>query len=99
LLSASAPLVEHLAERGITFGLLDPGRTSEAFYESLEDVLRSGSVRVVCISTSTAAIEETVRIVCTIRAVCGASPLVLVGGPHEDACRLKIAEAIAGVDI
>ena len=51
LLSASARLIEYLAERGIPFGLMDPGASSEAFYEDLETVLRSGSVRAVCIST------------------------------------------------
>ena len=99
LLSASARLVEHLAERGIPFGLMDPGSSSETFYESLERILRSDSVRVVCISTSTAAIEETVRISRLVRAVCGSKPLVVVGGPHEDACRLKVAEAIPEVDV
>jgi radical SAM superfamily enzyme YgiQ (UPF0313 family) len=99
LLSASARLIEHLAERGVTVGLMDPGTTSEGFYENLERVLRAGSVRVVCISTSTAAIEETARIVRTIRAECGPSPFVVVGGPHEDACRLKAGEAIEGIDI
>lgn len=99
LLSASARLIEHLAATGISFGLVDPGTTSEGFYETLERVLRSGSIRVVCISTSTAAIEETARIVSTVRRLCGPSPLVVVGGPHEDACRLKVAEAIAGVDV
>jgi len=99
LLSASARLVEHLAERGIPFGLMDPGNSSEAFYESLERILRSDSVRAVCISTSSAAIEETVRISRLVRAVCGSKPLVVVGGPHEDACRLKVAEAVPDVDV
>jgi anaerobic magnesium-protoporphyrin IX monomethyl ester cyclase len=99
LLSASARLIEHLAERGVAVGLMDPGTTSEGFYEGLERVLRAGSVRVVCISTSTAAIEETARIVWTIRSVLGSSPLIVVGGPHEDACRLKVAEAMEGVDV
>jgi radical SAM superfamily enzyme YgiQ (UPF0313 family) len=99
LLSASARLIEHLDASGVSFGLMDPGTTSEGFYETLERVLLSGSIRVVCISTSTAAIEETARIVQTVRLLCGRSPLVVVGGPHEDACRLKVAEAIDGVDV
>jgi len=99
LFSASARLLEHLAECEIPFGLMDPGSSSEAFYESLELILRPGSVRVVCISTSTAAIEETVRIARLVRSVCGSKPLVVVGGPHEDACRLKVAEAVPEVDI
>lgn len=99
LLSASARLIEYLAATGVSFGLMDPGTTSEGFYETLERVLRSGSIRVVCISTSTAAIEETARIVSTVRRLCGPGPLVVAGGPHEDACRLKVAEAIDGVDV
>lgn len=99
LLSASARLIQHMAERGISFGLMDPGSSSEGFYASLELILRSGSVRVVCISTSTAAIEETVRIARLVRTVCASKPLVVVGGPHEDACRLKVAEAVPEVDV
>jgi radical SAM superfamily enzyme YgiQ (UPF0313 family) len=92
-------LFEYLAATGVSFGLMDPGTTSEGYYETLERVLRSGAIRVVCVSTSTAAIEETARIVRTVRRLCGPGPLVVVGGPHEDACRLKVAEAIAGVDV
>lgn len=99
LLSATAPLIESLKECGIRVGLMDPGSSSDAFYVTLERVLRAGEVRVVCISTSTAAIEETARIVRTVRAVCARPPLVVVGGPHEDACRVKAANAIDGVDI
>jgi hypothetical protein len=99
LLTGSSRLIEHLVERGVTFGLMDPGTSSETFYESVELILRSGSVRVVCISTSTAAIEETVRIVRLVRSVCGSKVLVVVGGPHEDACRLKVAEAVPEVDV
>lgn len=98
LLSASTRLLEYLAERGISFGLMDPGSSSETFYGSLELILRSGSVSVVCISTSTAAIEETVRIARLVRSICGWKTLVVVGGPHEDACRLKVAEAVPEVD-
>lgn len=99
LLSATALLIGSLKERGIRVGLMDPGSSSDAFYADLERILRAGEVRVVCISTSTAAIEETARIVRTIRAVCVRPPLVVVGGPHEDACRVKVADAIDGVDI
>lgn len=99
LLSATALLIGSLKERGICVGLMDPGSSSDAFYADLERILRAGEVRVVCISTSTAAIEETARIVRTIRAVCVRPPLVVVGGPHEDACRVKAANAIDGVDI
>ena len=99
LLSASARLIEHLAAADVPVGLLDPGTTSEGFYDTLERVLRSGSVRVVCISTSTAAIEETARIVHMVRVLCGSSPLVVVGGPHEDSCRLKVADRVDGVDV
>lgn len=99
LLSATSLLVQALEEDGVRVGLLDPGSTSEGFYETLERVLRAGATRVVCISTSTAAIEEAARIVRTVRTVCALPPLVVVGGPHEDACRVKAADAIEGVDV
>lgn len=44
LLSASARLIEHLAERGAAVELMDPGTTSEGFYENLERVLLAGSI-------------------------------------------------------
>src|SRR5262245_24127734 len=78
LLSATWPLVEALAERGVPIGFLDPREAADGFYVELETLLRGGSVRSVCISTSTAAIEETARIVRLVREIAGNRPLVVV---------------------
>jgi len=101
LLHAVTPAVLRLAALGEAgrVGLLDPGESSPGFYSRLEALLRAGSVRVVAISTSTAAIEETARIVALVREAAGPSVLVLVGGPHEDDCEVKCAEAIPGIDL
>lgn len=99
LLSAAAQLVGRMVEQGRAVGLLDPGEASPSFYEELERILRSGSVRVVCISTSTAAIEEAAKVAGLSKALAPSAPLVVLGGPHEDACRLKAAEAIPSVDV
>lgn len=85
LLAAAAPYVRALAASGDlgTVGLLDPGEASAPFYERLEGLLRRGSVRGVCISTSTAAIEEAGRIARLVKASAPGA-LVVLGGPHED---------------
>ena len=44
---------------GETLGYLDPGTPSEAFYGRLRELVAGGRLRAACISTSTAAIEET----------------------------------------
>lgn len=98
LLSASSILVKGLAERGIPFGIMDPGSATPSFYARLAEILRSGVVRAVCIATSTAAIEETARIAQLARQL-SPNALVVVGGPHEDDCGLKVAEAIEDVDV
>lgn len=100
LLYAATPMAVALdaAGCGEEVGLLDPREVSEAFYEDLAQLLRAGVVRIVAISTSSAAILETARIVELVRALRGPSVLVLVGGPHEDDCETKCAEAIPGVD-
>lgn len=101
LLHAATPLVNALeaSAGGGEAGLFDPGEASEASYEDLARILRAGVVRVVAISTSSAAILETTRIVRLVRATCGAAVLVVLGGPHEDDCETKCAEAIPGVDL
>lgn len=101
LLGALAPLAAVLEERGeqARLGVLDPGAASPAFYRALEETLRSSAIRVVCISTSTAAIEEAARIVVLVRETLGRDVLVVVGGPHEDACELKVAQVLPGVDV
>lgn len=101
LLHAVAPLAHALERRGelSRLGLLDPGNSSEQFYEVLRALLASSAVRIVAISTSTAAIEETARIVALVREVMGDAPMVVVGGPHEDACEERVAHRLDGVDI
>jgi radical SAM superfamily enzyme YgiQ (UPF0313 family) len=100
LLYAAAPLAQTLFEQGRlhTLGLLDPGSTSPAFDEGLRELLTKGAIRVVAISTSTAAIEETARIVATVRELRGSGVLIVVGGPHEDDCEEKVAARLPGVD-
>ncbi|MEQ1735807.1 MAG: cobalamin-dependent protein [Rhodoglobus sp.] len=98
LLSACESLLHALAGRGVRVGLLDPVATSEAFYTQLERILLGGATRVVLVSTSTAAIEETARIVALARRLRPQS-LIVVGGPHEDGCDLKVAEAMPEVDL
>lgn len=101
LLHAAAPLADALASRGELgrLGLLDPGNTSEQFYEDLRVLIERAPVRVVAISTSTAAIEETARIVELVHETRGDEVLVVVGGPHEDDVDEKAASRIAGVDV
>ena len=101
LLYAVSPFVHGLANRAPRerVGLLDPRESSEGFYAELRAVLARAPVRVVCISTSSAAVRETARIVRTVRDVRGGTPLVVVGGPHEDDCENKVATHIAGVDL
>ncbi len=101
LLYAATPLLETLeaSGRGGEAGLFDPREASEAAHEDLARILRSGGARVVAISTSSAAILETTRIVALVRALRGPSVLVVLGGPHEDDCETKCAEVVPGVDL
>lgn len=101
LLHAIAPFAASGAAEAIgeTLGYLDPGTPSEAFYGRLRELVAGGRLRAACISTSTAAIEETARVVRTLREGAGDELLVVVGGPHEDDCDRKVASAIAGIDL
>lgn len=103
LLSAIAPFARAvdggLVGEETKLGLLDPGGTSPAFYEHLRAVLQGGSVRAVCVSTSTAAIEETAKVVRVVREELGDEVLVVVGGPHEDDVEEKVATRMEGVDL
>ena len=80
-------------------GWCDPGMPSEAYREQLRHLLQSSQVRVLCISTSNAAIEETIWAVQLARTLRGDELLVIVGGPHEDDCDEKVATRVAGVDL
>lgn len=84
---------------GAPLGFLDPGTPSPAFYARLGELAAGGRLRAVCISTSTAAIEETARIVRVVRDLAGDEVLVVVGGPHEDDCEEKVGVRLAGVDL
>lgn len=86
-------------EHGEPLGYLDPGTPSRGFYNRLQRLAAGGRLRAVCISTSTAAIEETARIIKVLRNGAGDDLLIVVGGPHEDDCDVKVASAIPGVDI
>jgi hypothetical protein len=99
LLAAATPFVREVAAAGEMrrVGLLDPGDASAEFNAELERLLRAGGVRAVCVSTSTAAIEETGRIARLVKSV-DPGVLVIVGGPHEDGCPGS-ALNLAGIDL
>ncbi len=99
LLSAVALALPALADADEQVGYLDPRGASEEFYAELRSLARGGSLRVVCVSTSTAAIEEAARVVATIREEAGDRVLLLAGGPHEDDCPQKMAGSISGIDL
>lgn len=101
LLAAMAPFAASGAPERLDapLGLLDPGIPSPEFYDELRRLSRSPRLRAACISTSTAAIEETARIVRVLREGAGDELFVIAGGPHEDDCQEKIASRIPGVDL
>lgn len=82
-----------------SLGYLDPGTPSRGFYKQLRGIAASRKLRVACISTSTAAIEETAQIIRVLREEAHSDLLIIVGGPHEDDCQVKVATAVPGVDI
>lgn len=98
LLQASSVLVPSLRARRIEVGVLDPGDSSEGFYADLESLLRTSPPAVLCISTSTAAIEEAARISGLTRRI-APETLIILGGPHEDAVQVKAAAVLPSVDI
>jgi len=77
---------------------LDPRGPSVEFYEQLQALLVTGRVRAICISTSTAAIQETARIA-AIAARSTPDALVVVGGPHENDVEVKVAGRLPGVHL
>lgn len=101
LLTAAGPLVRELEQAGrlAEVGLLDPPAPSEDFYAELECLAAGGRLRVACISTSTAAIEEAARVAQVLRAAAGPELLVVAGGPHEDDCPVPMAERLSEVDL
>ena len=101
LLHAIAPFAASAPAGGSSelLGYLDPGTPSPAFYARLKHLARAGGLRAVCICTSTAAIEETARVVEVLRDGAGHELLIAVGGPHEDDCNRKVAATLDGVDL
>lgn len=97
MLAAAAPFVRAWSHRW-PVGYLDPVATCPSFYQQLEGLLRGGQVRAVCISTSTAAIEEAARIASLVKAV-APEVLVVAGGPHEDDCAEPITARVGSVDV
>ena len=96
LFAAIGPFVRAHGGRSVSY--MDPHGPSEAFYRELRSVLASGAVRALCISTSTAAIEETAKIAAMAGELSPAT-LVIVGGPHEDSVYPKSAKKIPGVHL
>lgn len=97
MLAAAAPFVRHWCDRW-PVGYVDPVASSAEFYGQLKEILGSGRIRAVCISTSTAAIEETSRIAALAKNT-RPDALVVAGGPHEDDCSPPVTARIPDVDV
>jgi radical SAM superfamily enzyme YgiQ (UPF0313 family) len=100
LLCAAGPLVRQFASEGRLeeVGYLDPRGAREEFYRELANLGAMGNIRVACISTSTAAIEEAARIAMVLR-ISSPKTLIIAGGPHEDDCPEPIALNVPEVDL
>lgn len=96
LFAAVGPFVEQ--HGGDLVSYLDPVAPSAAFDAELEALLGSGAIVALCISTSTAAIEEAARIAATAKRL-SPTTLVVLGGPHEDDVDEKAARRIEHVDV
>lgn len=94
LFAAAGPFV--VANPAVAVAYLDPRGPGAGFYDSLCRLLASGRVKALCVSTSTAAIEETARIAALANRLAPAT-LVVVGGPHENDVEQKTATQVAGV--
>ena len=100
MLNAITPFVQSCEQNNVEpgVGYLDPGEPSHEFWGSLRELLLRGHVRAVCLSSSTAAIEEAAKIVSLVQDL-APSVLLIAGGPHEDDCREKMANRIPGIDL
>ncbi len=96
LFAAAVRFVVANPDRSVAY--LDPRGPTSGFYERLRSLLATGRVRALCVSTSTAAIEETARIA-ELAADTSPDTLVLVGGPHENDIESKTANRVAGVHL
>lgn len=101
LMTAAGPLVRSLAAEGRLeeVGYLDPGAPTAAFYRELEHLTAGGGLQVVCVSTSTAAIEEARRIARVVREAAPQEVLIVGGGPHEDDIDEPMAERLPEFDL
>lgn len=100
MLSAAGPLIRELDTQGRLeeVGYLDPKGATPEFYAQLERLAAGGSLEVVCISSSTAAIEEAAKVATVVRGAAPRPPLILAGGPHEDDIDEPMATRIEPVD-
>lgn len=96
MLAAIGPFTQANGGNGVRY--LDPRGPSPAFYRQVASHLKSGKVRAMCISTSTAAIGETTRLA-ALAANVAPEVLVVAGGPHEDSVDQKVAERVRGVHV
>ena len=96
LFAAIGPFAIENPDRQVSY--LDPREPSPEFDHQLKALLSSRKVKALCISTSTAAIEETARIA-NIAAQVSPTTLVIVGGPHENDIEQKAATRLAGVHV
>ena len=99
LLYAVGPAIRAVPGAKDALGVLAPSSGGRVFEDQLRHILALASPEAVFVSTSTAAIEETQRIVRAVRHELGEAPLVVVGGPHEDTCTEKVAWRVPGVDL
>lgn len=96
MLAAIGPFVRANGCESVSY--LDPRGPSPGFYKQVEGLLKSGRVRAMCVTTSTAAIGETTRLA-ALAANVAPEVLVVVGGPHEDAVFEKVAQRVPGVHL
>jgi len=96
LFAAIEPFVVANPDRQVSY--LDPRGPNPEFYEQLRSLLATGQVRALCISTSTAAIEETARIA-ALAGRTAPDTLVVVGGPHENDIEQKSATRVPDVHV
>lgn len=101
LLHAIAPLAHRLLAAGALdqLGILDPATADDTYRSTLARALTSPTLRVLCISSSTAAGDELVRAIELARSLRGEDLFIVVGGPHEDDCELKTAARLPGIDL
>ncbi|MEO1698752.1 MAG: radical SAM protein [Planctomycetota bacterium] len=101
LLTAAAPLAQTLAAQGrlAELAIVDPPSACESFFNELERILETGRIEVLCISSSTAAIQEAHRVARLARKVSPRPVHIIGGGPHEDDIDVPMAERLPEFDL